>query len=360
MALDELFDKVNGEKVSRRGVLKIGIGLGIGVAGATLAGCTSPTPTSTPLPTITATPAPVLKSPTGVGYLPSDHHAALMIANYKGADGRSQSIFEKHGLTVAATSINTGPAILQQLAGGQIDIGLAGVVPTISAIDNDPTIKIVAAVQSNGSGIIVGKNAGISKIEDLKGKRIAIPSKGSIQDVMLRELFKKYNIDYDKDVTVSAVVVGNQIGAITAGSIDAAITWEPFVSTAVINNAANVLARSEDIWPNHPCCCINTTTKMISDYPDTLTAFFLAIKEANDFIKADIKSAAKIVAASIQGDTEQIEEMAMPYVSFIVKPDETYIKGTETYATTMKALGLIKKDHSRSDLFDLTLVNKTL
>jgi NitT/TauT family transport system substrate-binding protein len=360
MALDELIENVKEDRISRRGVIKIGIGLGIGIAGASLAGCTSPTPTATPLPTVTPTPAPVLKSSSGVGYLPSDHHAAFMIANYKGTDGKSQSIFEKHGLTVAGTSINTGPAILQQLAGGQIDIGLAGVVPTISAIDNDATIKIVAAVQSNGSGIIVGKDSGITKIADLKGKKIAIPSKGSIQDVMLRELFKKNNISYDNDVTISAVTVGNQIGAITAGSIDAAITWEPFVSTAVVNNAANVLARSEDIWPNHPCCCINTTTKMINDYPDTLEAFFLAIKEANDFIKSNIADAVKIVAASIPGDSEAIETMAMPFVSFIVKPDETYISGTETYATTMKSLDLIKKDHTRSDLFDLTLVNKTL
>ncbi|HUL61701.1 MAG TPA: ABC transporter substrate-binding protein [Methanocella sp.] len=358
MALDDILEKVNEDKISRRGVIKIGIGLGIGIAGASLAGCASPT--ATPLPTVTPTPAPVLKSSSGVGYLPSDHHAPLMIAAYKGADGKQQSIFEKHGLTVASTVINTGPAVLQQLAGGQIDIGLAGVVPTISAIDNDATIKIVAAVQSNGSGIIVGLNSGIQKIEDLKGKRVAVPSKGSIQDVMLRELFKKYNIDYDRDVTVSAVVVGNQIGAITAGSIDAAITWEPFVSTAVVNNAARVLARSEDIWPDHPCCCINTTTKMITGYADTLKAFFLAMKEANDFIKADVETSAKIVAAAIQGDTEEIEDMAMPHVSFIVKPNETYLAGTETYAATMKSLALTKNDHTRADLFDLTLVNQTL
>ncbi len=353
MAFDELLDKVNEDKISRRGVIKIGIGLGIGIAGASLAGCASPT--ATPLPS--ATPGPVLKSPSNVGYLPSDHHAALMIANYKGADGKSESIFEKHGLTVAGTSINTGPAIMQQLAGGQIDIGLAGVVPAISTIDNDPTVKIVAAVQSNGSGIIVGKNSGIKTVADLKGRKIAIPSAGSIQDIMLQQLLKNNNISKD-DVTISAVAVGNQIGAIQAGSIDAAITWEPFVSTAVVNGAADVLVRSEDIWPNHPCCCITTTTNMINNYPDTLTAFFEAIKEANDFIRTNAADASRIVASSISGDSEAIEAMAMPYVSFIVKPDETFLSGTETYAATMKTLGTIKNSHTRSDLFDLTLINK--
>ena len=49
MALDELFDKVQEEKTSRRNVLKMGIGAGIAViGGASLAGCITPTPTGTP------------------------------------------------------------------------------------------------------------------------------------------------------------------------------------------------------------------------------------------------------------------------------------------------------------------------
>ncbi len=145
-----------------------------------------------------------------------------------------------------------------------------------------------------------------------------------------------------------------------AGTVDAAITWEPFVSTAVVNNSANLLARSEDIWPNHPCCCVSTTTGMISQYPDTLKAFFAAMKEANDLIKSDVEAAAKIVAAAITNDTEEIEDMAMPHVAFIVKPDETYITGTETFATNMKTLVPLKNDHTRADLFDLSLVNQVM
>ena len=177
---------------------------------------------------------------------------------------------------------------------------------------------------------------------------------------MLRELCKTNNIDYANELTVSVVPVGNQIGALVAGTIDAAITWEPFVSTAVVNDTARVLARSEDIWPNHPCCCVSTTTDMISRYPDTLKAFFTAMKEANDYIKSSPSEAAAIVAAAISGDTVAIENMAMPYVAFIVKPDETYIAGTETFAANMKTLVPLKKDHTRTDLFDLTLVNQVL
>ncbi len=84
----------------------------------------------------------------------------------------------------------------------------------ISTIDSDPTIKIVAALQGNGSGIIVGKNSGISKVADLDGKKIAVPSVGSIQDIMLRQLFTTNNIDYSKQ----------NITAMGAGTMPASIS----------------------------------------------------------------------------------------------------------------------------------------
>ncbi len=67
MALDELFEKVQEEKISRRTILKAGAAVGIGLAGATLAGCTSPTPT--PGASVTPTPAPQVKDTLNVGYL---------------------------------------------------------------------------------------------------------------------------------------------------------------------------------------------------------------------------------------------------------------------------------------------------
>ncbi len=177
MALDELFEKVQEEKISRRTILKTA-SVGIGLAGARWPAARGPPRRRRRSPTVTPTPAPVLKSSSGVGYLPSDHHAPLFIAAYKGADGKAQSIFEKHGVTVTRQLMTAGPPIMSQLSANKIDIGLAGVAPTITQVDGDPTVKIVAAVQSNGSGIIVGKDSGITTIDNLKGRNGRDPGQG--------------------------------------------------------------------------------------------------------------------------------------------------------------------------------------
>jgi len=355
MALDNILDKLNEEKLSRRTVLKIGIATGVGLAGLGVAGCTSPTtsPSITPLPTATAAP---LKAAEASGYLPTDHQAAIFIADAKG-------YFKKYGLNVQLTKFSAGPALMTQVSGGTLDLGFAGVAPMISTIDSDPTIKIVAALQGNGSGIIVGKNSGISKVADLDGKKIAVPSVGSIQDIMLRQLFASNNIDYSKQ-NITPIGAGTMPASISAGAIDAGFTWEPYVTQADMQNLANVLIRSDAIIPNHPCCAVATTTTMIEQYPDTLKAFFQAQNDATNYIldSANAQDTAATIAGSayLNENGAAIEAAALPNMRFLAKPDEVFLSGTEKFAAEMKTLGLIKKDHDRSDLFDLTLINQVI
>jgi ABC-type nitrate/sulfonate/bicarbonate transport system substrate-binding protein len=252
MAFDELMEKINTGKISRRTVLKAGAVAGIGLAGASLAGCTSPTPTPTP-----------------------------------GATG----------------------------------------------------IKTVA---------------------DLKGKKIAVPSVGSIQDIMLRQQLKNAGIDYDKDVTIQAPMAGgDMITAMDNAATDAAIMWEPFVTMAVQQDVADVLLWSEDMMPGHPCCSIATSTNVIQNYPDMLKAFFLAHQEGVEFIDTDFNEAAEIVGSSDWLNSgKTVEEVALKHMTFMTVPDEGYIAGSETFAREMKALGKLKNDHTRTDMFDLSVVSQ--
>lgn len=352
MAFESIIDRLNDEKVSRRTVLKIGIATGVGLAGLSVAGCTSPSPTATPLPSATAAP---LKSSVPSGYMPSDHSAAIFVADAKG-------IFTKYGVNVKLTLFNAGGTIMQQIGAGTLDLGFSGVPPVIAAIDNGVPAKIVAALQGNGSGIIVGKDSGITKVADLKGKKIAVPVKNSsIQDIMLRQLLKDNGIDYENDVDVTTVAVGQMPQAIGAGTYDAAFTWEPYVTMTAMKGLGDVLLRSEDIMANHPCCCVATTDTMIAQYPDTLKAFFQALKEATDFVLASPAETAEIISAEeYLNDDAEIEASALTHVHFLAKPDEAYIAGTETFAAQMKALGVTKSAHDRSDLFDLSLINQVL
>lgn len=350
MALDELFDRLNEEKISRRGILKAGAIAGIGIAGASIAGCTSPTPTASATPTA----APKVKDLVKVGWMPTDHHAPAFIAKTKG-------FFDRHNINVEFVKFTAGPQIMAQVVAGTIDIGMAGVPPVLAALDNDPTVKIVGAVHNNGSGIFFKKGLNIKSVADLKGKKIALPSVGSIQDIMLRQQLQKAGLDYNKDITVQAPMAGGDMikSMSTDGGIDAAVMWEPFVTMAVQQGAGEVLLWSEDMMPGHPCDTITTTTGLIQTYPDSLKAFLKAHQDGVAFISSNFDEAAQITGSSewLNSGTD-VEKVALKHMTFMTKPDEAFIAGAETFAREMKALDKLKKDHTRADIFDLTIVNQ--
>jgi NitT/TauT family transport system substrate-binding protein len=356
MALDELLNKIDEDKISRRTILKAGAAVGIGLAGATLAGCTSPTPTATPnpstSPSATPTPAPRTKDTINVGYLVSDHDAPLFVALANG-------YFDKYGVKVNPTSFSAGGPLVTQIIGGTLDIGIAGIAPVISGTVSDPTVKAFAAVHENGSGLIVKKGMRIDTIDKLKGNVIAIPGKGSIQDVMLRMLLKANNIDYDRDVTVTVVPAAQMLPSLEAGSVGAYMAWEPFITQAEHQGIGEVLVRFEQILPNHPCDTIVSTTTFANKYPDSMMGFLKAHKDAIDFIKANPAKAAEITGGAQWTKVgTDIEEDAMEHIRFLYKPDEDFLAGSERFAQEMKSLALIKKDVTRNDIFDLSFVNQ--
>jgi len=155
--------------------------------------------------------------------------------------------------------------------------------------------------------------------------------------------------------------VGQMPGAVAAGTVDAAFTWEPYVSMTEMNNQGKILARSEDIMPNHPCCAVATTSAMIQQYPDTLKAFFQALKEATDFVLQNPQQTAQIIAGDAYlKDSAAVEANALQHIHFLAKPDDDYISGTEAFAAEMKTLGILKNSHDRNDLFDLSLINQVI
>ena len=86
---------------------------------------------------------------------------------------QAEDIYKKHGLDV--TIRMGGPQVngLQLLAAGQIDVAMADGLQVLSAVEQDvPLVAMAATFQKNPTVIIA--HPGVAKLEDLKGKPIAI------------------------------------------------------------------------------------------------------------------------------------------------------------------------------------------
>ena len=101
----------------------------------------------------------------------------LLLAKEKGWFEQS---FEKEGVKVKWVEFQSGPPQFEGLAANQLDFSQVGNSPVIAGQAAGIDFKEIGLSQDGlkANGILVNKNSEIQKVEDLKGKKIAV-AKGS-------------------------------------------------------------------------------------------------------------------------------------------------------------------------------------
>lgn len=125
------------------------------------------------------------------------------------------------------SNFNGGPAVIEALVSGAVDVGFIGEAPlpiAISAGVND--LVAIAALANPGSPgnifLAVQPNSSIKSVEDLAGKSIAYPP-GTGRHMILSGILHSAGLSLDKDVN-GIQLAGTEVApTFASGSVDAAI-----------------------------------------------------------------------------------------------------------------------------------------
>ena len=276
-----------------------------------------------------------------IGYLPSDHDAALFVADAQGK-------YAENGINTKLVQFNNGGDLMTAMASGDIDVGYVGITPVLSSIEKGVPVKVISAAQTEGSGIVVAKNSEINSVSDLAGKKIATPGEASIQHMLLSYYLKQNGMSIN-DLKVSAMKVPSMNDAIKTNNIDGMITFEPYVSIAE-QNGARVLVDSADILPNHPCCVVVASNKFIKDHPNETNTILEIHKNATDFINNNTNEAASLLPSDIVSDLE-VEKKAISGFPFISGLNESFKDDVNDFMNLEVELGVLKKPISEDKIF---------
>ena len=276
-----------------------------------------------------------------IGYLPSDHDAALFVADAQGK-------FQENGINTKLVQFNNGGDLMTAMASGEVDVGYVGITPVLSSIEKGVPVKVISAAQTEGSGIVVAKNSDISSVADFAGKKVATPGEASIQHMLLTYYLDQNGMSID-DVKVSAMKVPSMNDALKTNKIDAMITFEPYVSIAE-KNGAEVLVDSAEILPNHPCCVVVASDKFIKDHPNETAKIVEIHKNATDFINNNTDEAAGLLPSDIVSDVE-VEKKALAGFSLISGLDDDFKQDVLDFMDLEVDLGVLKQPISQDKIF---------
>ena len=274
-----------------------------------------------------------------IGYLPSDHDAALFVADQQG-------LFEEKNISVELVQFNNGGDLMTAMASGDVDVGYVGISPVLSSISAGVPAKVISAAQTEGSGIVVTKESHIHFANDLKGKTVATPGEASIQHVLLSYYLKEHGLSLD-DINESAMKVPSINDALKTDNIPAAITFQPYVSIADANDNIWELADSSEILPGHPCCVVVASNDFIKEHKDTTEDIIAIHEEATNFINENIENGTtdkvvELLPEDIVTDPA-VEAQSLESFPFIFGLNETYKANVQAFQQLEVELGILNQ-----------------
>lgn len=230
-------------------------------------------------------------APLRIGWVAAMANAPVLIAEKKG-------FFEQEGLKVELKSFGDGPIIQQAMASGDLDVGYIGAPPVYQWFSRGLDSRILAKVNFGQAAIISKVGSPISSLNDLRGRRLAGVNRGSGMDVLLRGyvLKEKARLDPDVDLSLSQMPVGNMNAALDTGTVDAAFSWEPFISQSVLRGSGRIVFDVNAALPGYPWYVVMAPAKTLKDRPDDLVRLLRAHRQAIMFLRDHADEADRIIA----------------------------------------------------------------
>ncbi len=239
---------------------------------------------------------------------------------------KEQGLFKKYGLEVEPIFLRGGQLATLALAAGDPPIVNIGTV--VQANLTGYNLVLVAAVENNYDQILFAQ-PGITKLEQLKGKRFGISGFGAATHYATIILMRHLNFD-PKDLTLLPTGPdAERIAAMAAGKIDASLFTSSAAAPARKAGFVELLQIS-DLGVEVQGNGFATSRAYVQSNRDMVKNALRGFVEAIYYIYANKKEAQRVFAKYMRtNDPEILEESYQGYIKMIPKKPYPTLKGIQ-------------------------------
>jgi sulfonate transport system substrate-binding protein len=222
--------------------------------------------------------------------------------------GKLEPALAKLGVTVQWSEFMAGPPLLEALNVGAIDVS-ADVADTVPLFAQAAGAKIVYLAQEAPSptaqAILVPGKSDVKRVADLKGKKVAL-TKGTGGHYLLLASLARAGLAFN-DIAPVYLSPADGRAAFERGSVDAWVTWDPFLSAGEIQAGARVLADGKGGVASYQRYYL-ASAPFASARPDVLAVIFDQLHETGRWVKKNPQAAAELLKPVWGLDTKIIEQ----------------------------------------------------
>ena len=206
---------------------------------------------------------------------------------------QTYGFFRSHGL-FAELIVMRPSTSLQTLMSGDLDFSTALASAARASVSGLPLRMVMALTVGQDFTLVVRPE--IRRVEDLKGKTLAVSGIGEFTDVGTRIVLRKYGLTPETDVKLRALY-GNhplRLSALQAGQIDGTVMSMPFNKMAVKLGYRELVQLRDFI--KTPQGGLVTTLQKIRGEPEMILRAVKATLQGNRFLKENKVEFTKLLA----------------------------------------------------------------
>ncbi len=161
-----------------------------------------------------------------------------------------EDLLGKRGWSAEYSIVPGAPGpLLNQLAAKNVDAIDMSFALAAKAFEDGVPLKVTGVATAVLGAIVARKDAGLAKVEDLKGRKVAaIVGTSTFFDIRALTL-KGYGLDLQKDTQlVTATSPPDMVTMLGKKDVDAIIAWQPITDQVVFRGEGVYLVKQIDLW----------------------------------------------------------------------------------------------------------------
>ena len=204
-------------------------------------------------------------------------------------------LLEKHGIKVEEFAVPSGNLTMQQMVARQVDLGTyAGLSFTIGHAKGGLVVIALIEYVGKTARVTARKDLGITKLEELKGKKIANQTGSSVGNTFVDTIGPQHGLKKG-DYQEVRMDVNNMVAALAAKTVDAMVNVEPYNVIAEADGLGVDLIEFSGV--DKMPVFMAATPDFLDKSPDTVVAYLKAWLEAGKDFKQNPAKVADVIYA---------------------------------------------------------------
>ncbi len=241
-----------------------------------------------------------------IGFLPVTCHLTCPVTDFINQQVEGQSSFEP-------VRFSGWPELKEAFLSGYTPATFILAPMAMALREQGVPIKVVYLGHRDGSAVMVHKDSQIYRMEDLRGKRIAVPNRYSNQRLLVFRALRNAGMTI-KDIEMVEMPPPDMPAALYSKAVDAISSGEPFMGQTEIDGYGRVLWLTKDVWPNFISCVLAVHEDFIKTDRATVQRLVDGIASSGKWIDQSMDNrmdAAKFVAKNYYNQHPRLLEFVL-------------------------------------------------